>query len=132
MSDAAPGPTSSGPPPSTPSFILAGLAGRCPKCGKRSIFDGFLALKSTCPACGFDLSQADTGDGPAFFASFLGGFLLLAAGTWMQVSYEPPVWAYVVLFIVGAALIIGLIRPLKGLLTALQYANKAEQGRLEP
>ncbi len=127
MPDATPGPSSSPPSP-----ILAGLAGRCPNCGKRSIFDGFLALKSTCPACGFDLSRADTGDGPAFFASFLGGFLLLAAGIWMQISFEPPVWAYVVLFVVGAVFIVGLIRPLKGLLTALQFANKAEQGHLEP
>ena len=96
------------------------------------MFDGFLALKPSCPACGLDLSHADTGDGPAFFASFLGGFLLLAAGTWMQVAYEPPFWAYALLFVVGAVAIVGLIRPLKGMLTALQFANKAEQGRLEP
>ncbi len=96
------------------------------------MFDGFLALRPNCPACGLDLTRADTGDGPAFFASFLGSLLLLAAGTWMQVAYEPPIWAYVVLFVVGALAIVALIRPLKGLLTALQFANKAEQGRLEP
>ena len=119
-------------PEKPPSPILVGLAGRCPQCGTQSMFDGFLALKPRCPACNLDLSVADTGDGPAFFASFLGGFLLLAVGVWMQISYSPPLWAYVVLFIIGAILIIGLIRPLKGLLTALQFSNKAEQGRFEP
>ncbi len=128
MSDAQP----DNVPTKSPSPILAGLAGRCPQCGKRSMFDGFLALKSRCPACHLDLSVADTGDGPAFFASFLGGFLLLAVGVWLQVSRDPPVWAYAVLFVIGAILIVGLIRPLKGLLTALQFINKAEQGRFEP
>ena len=123
---------SPGPPPAPPSPITAGLAGRCPKCGKGSIFDGFLALKSRCPLCDFDLTKADTGDGPAFFASFIGGFALLAVGVWMQVSYDASFWSYVILAVVGTALIIGMIRPLKGLLTALQFSNKAEQGRFEP
>ncbi len=118
-------------PPIPPSPVLTGLAGRCPRCGKSSIFDGFLALKARCPACGFDLTKADTGDGPAFFASFIGSAVLLAVGVWMQVAYEPSVWAYVVLAAVGTAVIIGMIRPIKGLLTALQYSNKAEQGRFE-
>ena len=113
------------------SPILTGVAGRCPRCGKSSMFDGFLALKSRCPTCGLDLSRADTGDGPAFFASFIGGFLLLGIGVWLQVVYDPPLWAYAVVLVVGAILITAMIRPLKGLLTALQYANKAEQGRFE-
>ena len=125
MPDAEPGDVRLSP-------FVTGLAGRCPQCGRGSMFDGFLALRPSCPACGLDLSRADTGDGPAFFASFLGGFLLLGAGIWMQLSLDPPVWSYVLLFVVGAVLIVGLIRPLKGLLTALQYSNKAEQGRFEP
>lgn len=128
MPDASPGPAAASSPPSP---YVAGLAGRCPRCGKASIFDGFLSLKKTCPACGFDLSNADTGDGPAFFASFIGSALLLAVGVWMQVAYEPSFWAYVALAVIGSVLIVGLIRPIKGLLTALQFANKAEQGRFK-
>lgn len=124
----------SGASPDSPrlSPLATGILGHCPRCGKSSIFDGFLALKPRCPACDLDLGAADTGDGPAFFASFIGGFVLLAVGVWLQISVGPPAWAYVVLFIVGAVAIIGLIRPLKGLLTSLQYVNQAEQGRFEP
>ena len=125
-------PDAPGPAPAPPSPFVAGLAGRCPQCGKGSIFDGFLALKSRCPVCDCDLTKADTGDGPAFFASFIGGFALLAVGVWMQVAYDSSFWSYVILAVIGTALIIGMIRPLKGLLTALQYSNKAEQGRFEP
>ena len=127
MSDAPPKDTAP-----LPSVLITGIAGRCPRCGKQSIFDGFLALKPHCPACGLDLSAADTGDGPAFFASFIGGFFLLSIGVWMQIQFDPPPWAYGALFVVGAVFIIMLIRPLKGLLTSLQFLNKAEQGRLEP
>lgn len=126
MSD--PSPTAAAPP----SPVATGLAGRCPRCGKGGLFDGFLKLKPRCPVCDLDLSKADTGDGPAFFASFIGGMVLLAVGVWMQASYEPSFWAYAILLVVGTLLIVGLIRPLKGLLTALQFSNQAEQGRFEP
>ena len=123
-------PDAGGNPPRL-SPVVTGITGRCPQCGKSSMFDGFLAMKSTCPSCGLDLSLADTGDGPAFFASFIGGFLLLALGVWLQVKYDPPVWVYGVVLVLGVILITGMIRPLKGLLTALQFDNKAEQGRFE-
>lgn len=115
-----------------PSPFATGLAGRCPRCGKGGLFDGFLNLKARCPVCDLDLSKADTGDGPAFFASFIGGLLLLAVGVWMQASTAASFWAYAALLVVGTLLIIGMIRPLKGLLTALQWSNQAEQGRFEP
>lgn len=129
MPDAPPGPNAA---PVQPSAFATGLAGRCPRCGKGGIFDGFLALRSRCPVCDLDLTKADTGDGPAFFASFIGGFVLLAIGVWVQVAYEPAFWVYAVLLGVGSLAIVGMIRPIKGLLTALQYTNKAEQGRFEP
>ena len=114
-----------------PSPFVTGLLGRCPRCGKGRMFAGFLSLATRCKVCDLDLAFADPGDGPAFFASFIGSTLLLLAGVYLQVAFEPAVWAYVVLLIVGTILIIGLIRPIKGLLVALQFSNKAEQGRFE-
>jgi len=122
------GPRSSRPPAPIPT----GLLGRCPRCGKGALFQGFLTLAPCCAACGLDYSFADTGDGPSFFASFLGGFLTLLVGVYAQVVYSPSWWVYALLLIVGSVATIGLIRPLKGVLVALQYANKAEQGRFEP
>lgn len=117
--------------PDAPSPITAGILGRCPRCGKGSMFAGFLALAPRCAVCGLDFSFADAGDGPSFFASFIGGFLLLLVGVIVQIAYEPTWWVYVILLVVGTAFTIGLIRPLKGVLVALQFANQAEQGRFE-
>jgi uncharacterized protein (DUF983 family) len=128
MTDPEPLPRQAYPPLSP---IATGLAGRCPRCGKGRIFQGFLALKPRCDVCNLDLTVADTGDGPAFFASFLGSIVILGIAVYAQIAYEPPFWVYVVLLILGALFVVGLIRPLKGLLTALQFTNKAAQGRLE-
>ena len=96
------------------------------------MFAGLLDLAPSCDACGLDYAFADTGDGPSFFASFIGGFVVLLAGVVVQVSYEPPWWVYAILLTFGVVFCILLIRPLKGILVALQYVNKAGQGHFEP
>ena len=118
--------------PAPPSPFTTGLIGRCPRCGRGRLFDGFLTLAPGCSACGLDFSFADTGDGPSFFASFLGGFLTLLVGVYAQIVYSPAWWVYAMLLVVGVVMTVWMIRPLKGVLVALQYANKAEQGRFEP
>jgi uncharacterized protein (DUF983 family) len=118
---------------SKPSPVLVGLLGRCPRCAKGSMFKDMLALADTCPVCGLDLTFADTGDGPAFFASFIGGFIVLGVGVWLQIAYEPALWVYPIVFIpLGLVVCVALLRLVKGVLVSLQYANKAGQGRLEP
>jgi uncharacterized protein (DUF983 family) len=116
-------------PDPRPSWLAAGLAGRCPRCGRGQLFRGFLALQERCTICGNDFTVADTGDGPSFFATLIGGFLVLGAGVWMQIAFDPPPIAYVAVFVVGALLTIAMLRPLKGILTALQYARNAREAR---
>ena len=116
-----------------PAPFVTGLLGRCPCCGKASMFKDAFALAERCPACGLDLGFADTGDGPAFFASFIGGFVILALGVWIQIALDPPFWVYPVVFVpLGLVVCLGLIRVSKGVLVSLQYANKAGQERFEP
>ena len=132
MSDQPPDPPLAATPPAQPPLVT-GLLGRCPRCAKGSMFKGALSLAERCDACGLDLAFADTGDGPAFFASFIGGFLILAIGVWMQIAYDPAIWVYLVVFIpLGLIVCLGLVRVVKGVLVALQYANKAGQERFEP
>jgi uncharacterized protein (DUF983 family) len=119
-------------PRGAPSPIPTGLLCRCPRCGKGALFSGFLTLAPRCEVCGLDTRFADTGDGPSFFASFLGGFLTLLVGVYAQIVYSPDWWVYALLLIVGMVATVLMIRPMKGVLVALQYANKAEQGRFEP
>jgi uncharacterized protein (DUF983 family) len=112
--------------------VATGLSGRCPRCRRGSMFAGFLNVAPACKACGLNFGFADAGDGPAVFVMLLGGFVVVGAALWIEVMYEPPIWVYVVVFLPLTAIVcVGMLRPFKGLLIALQYRNKAEQGRLE-
>jgi len=114
------------------SAISTGLSGRCPRCGDGHMFKGFLNVAARCEACGLDYSFADAGDGPAVFVTLIAGFLVLGAALAVDVAYEPPLWVYLVFFMPLTLLVcLGLLRPLKGLLIASQYYNKAEPGRLD-
>ena len=122
--------------PSAPTVspIAAGLSCRCPRCGKGALFAGMLDLSvvERCAQCGLELKFVDPGDGPAVFAIMILGFLILGGALIVEFRLHPPLWVHVVLWTpVTLAVALGLLRPLKGLLIALQYHHKAEQGRLE-
>jgi uncharacterized protein (DUF983 family) len=111
--------------------VLRGLAGRCPRCGKDGLFQGFLQLKPRCESCGLDFSFADSADGPAFFVMAISGFIVVFAALAVEVLYQPPFWVHALLWL-PLILITTLapLRPVKGLLIALQYHHRAAEGRL--
>ena len=116
----------------TPSPIAAGLACRCPGCGKGKLFAGFLGVRPRCEACGLDYSFADSGDGPAVFVILLAGFIVVFAALVVEILYQPPFWLHALLWGPLILLVTLLpLRPMKGLLIALQYHHKAAEGRHE-
>jgi uncharacterized protein (DUF983 family) len=116
----------------TPSPIIAGLTCRCPRCGQGKLLTGFLAVRPRCEHCGLDYAFADAGDGPAVFIILGAGFLVVFAALIMEVLYQPPFWLHAVLWLplILATTILPL-RPLKGLMIALQFHHKAAEGKLE-
>jgi uncharacterized protein (DUF983 family) len=111
--------------------ISAGMRGRCPRCGEGRLFSGFLTLNRSCAACGLDFSFADSADGPAVFVILIVGFIIAGAALLTEVAYSPPIWVHFVLWVpLVLILCLGTLRPLKGILIALQYHHKAEEGRL--
>jgi len=118
--------------PTLPNPALTGLAGHCPRCGKGHLFTGYLTLRPSCEVCGLDYTFADTGDGPAFFVMSIVGIVVVALALWVEFAFEPPIWLHIVMwFSLSVILSIALVRPLKGLMVALQYHHKAGEGRLE-
>lgn len=117
-------------PPVSP--IIAGLTGRCPRCGKGRLFSGFLRLAPRCEVCGLDYSFIDSGDGPAVFIIFFAGFVVVGAALIVEALYQPPFWLHALLW--GPLILIttlGPLRPMKGLMIALQYHHDAAEGRLQ-
>lgn len=112
--------------------IGRGMRGRCPRCGQGRLFRGFLSLQPACEHCGLDYGFADAGDGPAVFVILIGGFIVVFAALFTEISYQPPYWLHAALWL-PLILIVTLapLRVIKGLLIALQYHHKAAEGRLE-
>lgn len=114
------------------SPYLAGLGGKCPRCGEGALFETFLGLRAACEHCGLDFAKADAGDGPAVFVIFIVGFVAVAAAFILRFSWLAPLW---LTLLVSISLTIGLtlllLRPFKATLIALQYRHKAAEGRLE-
>ena len=117
-------------PPPTASVLAAGLRGRCPRCGQGALFRRGLVLREKCESCGLSYAFADSGDGPAVFAIFILGFLILGGALLVEFKLGPPVWVHVLLWgILTPLLAFFLLRVLKAALIALQFKHKAEQGR---
>ena len=118
--------------PSLPQSILAGLAGRCPRCRNGNLFAGFLTVGKKCDGCGLDYSFADAGDGPAVFVILFSGFIVVGAALIVEVIYQPPFWLHALLW--GPLILLVTLLPLrllKGLLIVLQYHHDAAEGRFE-
>ncbi len=105
--------------------FLSGLCGRCPACGVGPLFAGFLKLQPACPRCGYDFANVDSGDGPAVFVITIVGFIIVFGALFTEIAYDPPVWVDLVIWLpLGAALSLGLLQPMKGLMIAAQIRNR--------
>ena len=116
-------------PPLSP--LSTGLAGRCPRCGEGRLFSGLLTVAPSCDRCGLDYSFADSGDGPAVLLILVLGFVVVGGALWVEFTFMPPIWVHALVWIpLTLGLGIGLLKPLKGLTIAQQYATRAAEGRL--
>lgn len=108
--------------------IRAGLLCRCPNCGKGPLFSGFLKVVDTCTVCGFDFTPLNTGDGAAIFVMQIAGGIVVFTALFVEIAWSPPMWVHLVIFLpLVLILSLGLMRPGKGAMIALQMRNKAGQ-----
>lgn len=114
----------------SPSVLVSGVMCRCPRCGKGPLFASAmsLSLAPRCTDCGLDFAFIDSGDGPAVFAIFILGFLILGGALIAEFAFGMPVWGHVLLWgILTPLLALGLLRFLKAILSATQYRYKARE-----
>lgn len=114
-----------------PSTLSAALLGKCPRCGKGSLFDGYLAVGKRCASCGLDYSKFDVGDGATVFVILIAGFIVCGAALIVEVKYSPPYWVHAILWLpLIAIVVLGGLRLVKSTLLVLQYKHRAGEGRL--
>lgn len=111
-----------------PSALSAALGARCPRCGVGALFAGVLEVRPACDHCGLDLRAHDAGDGPAVFAIFLVGAVMVGAALWLETRVAPPLWLHAVIWTpTTLALSILVMRPIKAFLVAQAFAKRRDR-----
>lgn len=114
-----------------PSPVRVALRGLCPRCGARTLFTGLATFSPSCRACGLDYSQFNVGDGPAAFLILIVGALITTLAILLELGASPPFWVHVLLWVpLTAVAVVASLRIAKGLLLALEYRQKAGEGRI--
>lgn len=114
-------------PAERPAFpaIRRGLRGRCPNCGEGSLFDGYLKLRATCPACDEDLSHARADDGPAYLSILLTAKVMGTTQLLVYELWQPSPWVMAVSFSIGViAMALYLLPRFKGMIVGIQWAKR--------
>ncbi len=102
----------------------------CPRCGERTLFAGWIKFADKCRACGLDYDRFNVGDGPAAFLTMIVGAIVVALALWLQLSFEPPWWVHVLLWVpLTIAGVIGGLRLAKAWLLVSEYRRGAEERR---
>ena len=117
----------------TPSVAASGsaapsvLRARCPRCGRGRLFSGSFTLQMAkgCETCGLDYSFAEIGDGPAVFAIFILGVVVLAGAMIAEFKLGIPyLWHMPFWMLVTPLLALWLLRRLKAGLMVLQFRSR--------
>ncbi len=115
----------------SPPPILSGTRGACPACGAPTLFRSFTGFAATCGACGLDFTRFNVGDGPVVFLTLGIGALVTGLALWVEFTFQPGLLIHALLWVpITAALVILSLRFSKGLLLALEYRNRAGEGRV--
>ena len=113
-----------------PSPAASAFRGLCPRCGARTLFDGWVRFASKCRSCGLDFDSFNVGDGPAAFLIFIVGTIVVVGALVVDGAYSPPWWVHLVWIPVASALTIMGLRISKAWLLAAEYRHRAREGRI--
>ncbi|HYC25481.1 MAG TPA: DUF983 domain-containing protein [Roseiarcus sp.] len=104
--------------------VRRGFLGRCPNCGKGSLFRAYLKVASACPVCGEDLSPQRADDAPAYITMLIVGHLVVGgviAGE--EIWPHAPMWLAAFAWLwVTLGLSLTILPRVKGALVGYQWA----------
>jgi uncharacterized protein (DUF983 family) len=116
-----------------PRALDVALKGLCPRCGSKTLFHGPIQFAAHCRVCTLDLSSFNVGDGPAAFLTLIVGAIVTALAITVELKFQPALWVHLLLWgPLTLALVLGSLRIAKAALLALEYRNRAREGRIDP
>jgi uncharacterized protein (DUF983 family) len=115
-------------PPISP--FKTGVGGKCPRCGRGKLFDGYLTVAKSCTSCGLSYDFADSGDGATWFVMLFACVFGVGSILGIEIAYNPA-WYVHVMIAIPVLIILPMImlRPAKGFLICQQWVHNAHEGR---
>ena len=103
------------PVPKLATALKRGLLGRCPACGQRNLFKGYLRVVGECAGCSAPLGSARADDAPPYFTIVIVGHIVVPLILLVEKTSQPSVLAMSAIFLpLTLVLSLGLLRPVKG------------------
>jgi len=112
------------------SPFRTGMRGKCPRCARGNLFDGYLSVAKRCSNCELSFDFADAGDGATWFVMLFACVVGVGTIFGLEAAYSPPIYVHVLAALVLIIIVpMLLLRPVKGLLLAQQWKTNAHEGR---
>jgi uncharacterized protein (DUF983 family) len=112
---------------STPTALIRGALGRCPRCGQGRLLHHYLKIVDRCSACGEPYGHFRTDDAAPWLTILVVGHITVPIILVCELNFLLPLalaFAIYLPLIVGLTLI--LLPRCKGIIAALMWAMKAE------
>jgi uncharacterized protein (DUF983 family) len=110
------------------SPFKTGMRGKCPRCARGRLFDGYLTVAKKCSNCGLSFDFADAGDGATWFVMLFACVVGVGSIFGLEAAYSPPIYVHVLAALILIIIVpMLLLRPVKGLLLAQQWKMNAHE-----
>ena len=110
-------------PPGRTLSMRRGFLGRCPACGQGRLFGRFLKVADACEVCGTEFHHHRADDFPPYIVMFIVGHAVVYGILQTETRLEVPLWVHLAVWpALTVVLAVGLLQPVKGAVVGLQYA----------
>ena len=101
-----------------------GLRGKCPNCGEGRLFSSFVKVVERCEHCGEDMHHHRADDLPAYLVIAIVGHVVIGAFMGVEATITLSIWQHILIWVPLTILAsLALLRPIKGAVVGLQWAN---------
>jgi uncharacterized protein (DUF983 family) len=108
--------------------LRRGLVRRCPNCDRGPLFQGYLKVQETCPACGHDNGQYRADDAGPYFTVLLVGHLVIGPMLFFPFIWKAPIGLVLATTLIPIAILtLALLPVVKGAVIGLQWGMKANR-----
>ncbi|MDE1974383.1 MAG: DUF983 domain-containing protein [Hyphomicrobiales bacterium] len=113
--------------PSTPTALVRGALGRCPRCGQGRLLHHYIKLVDRCSACGQPYGHFRTDDAAPWLTILVVGHMTVPIVLISEKNFQLPMWLALAIYLPLIAGLAAIMLPrCKGVLAALMWALKAE------